>query len=548
MIVRVLAVLLLVLGMPYPVPTVARAAMGGAAIGREHAAVIDTILTRRWMLAQFRATSLTPAERDRLPVFLGRLGQLPGADRQLILNPMVDLFALADPADYRTIADDRWREIDAVFDAAHDAGIHRFLPTLTFKIDPSKPGLRGFCAETRSHRQGGSAAPHRETGAATTLAIANGSCLPQYASPAYRAAFAALLAQAIGHFERRYGDEVIGYEPAGGVAGEIDWKGTDATGKPVFGDNSAIMQTRFRAYLLQGRPANAATVAWLNACLGTRFARLSDVAIPEAGDGPHGQVPGQVPGQVFAGALGKHYAAFRVRVMADFYRDVRDVVKQAAPGKLFSLRMGSLIDATSGLRGTLFFQQLAEAVQPDLMISDASTFNHYYEGPIVAPTLYAGDPSAPIGRKRLRLAWGSVADKFSTYARKNRDFRAVIDRQTDASFTTNGFSVLGFFLNPGEMAAAPQNWTYLASVARRLDVPPSDRAALTARPVRTVRIGLGWALDDLGSVRQGQGLLRRIRSETKDFRVPVAIRFVDDIGSPSASGAGSGCTVQRRDS
>jgi hypothetical protein len=452
---------------------------------------LDAFRSRQWMMIQFRATALKAAEQRRLPRFLSRLGDLPGADRTLILNPTVDLFHLSRDTGYRTIPAARWKEIDSVINAASQAGIVRVLPTLTFKIDPSQPKLARFCAQMTGSSGG------------TIPAIGNGSCLPAYADPKYAATFNALLAEAVAHFEARWGAVVIGYEPVGGVASEIDWKGTNANGDPVFGDVSPTMQQRFRDDLLAGLPKGANGIDRLNACLGTRFTNAGDITIPA----------GPMP---FAGPLGHQYAASRAAAMASFYRGARDTVKKGARDKLFSLRMGSLIDPFAALRGTLFFQQFATVIQPDLMISDASTFNHNYEAAIVDAT--------GVGRK---IAWGTMADKFSTYKRKQRDYYFYIDRQISVTLDGAGFSVIGFFINPGEMEADKPGWEYLVSVAQRLtQVRAHSQAGLQKEKVT---FQISRLLDDYTSSQSGRNTLKLIRSKTREFSIPTSIKIENDI-------------------
>lgn len=460
---------------------------------------------RRWLVPQFRVTGLKARDQLAMPKMLGQLGALPFARDHTIVAAMVDIFVLAKPGDYATISAEQWAPVDRIFAQIISSGLPRILPTLTFKIDPSDPRLAQYCAQQETP------GPNR---LALSPAIANGSCLPQYGNADYQALVNRLTMIAVRHFELRFGKAIIGYEPVGGVAGEIDWKGTGADGKPVFGDVSPSTLTRYRQRLLrlqrglsQGEPRSIEQVPFLR---NVRPPSRNGAGGPD-GDG------------AFGGALGIQFAFVRYEIMRDFYVRLRDTVRTVAPTKLFSLRMGAILDPTAVMRGTIFFQQFASSIKPDLMASDSSTFNHLYEGPVVAPTIYRQGKSGFAEKKVDGAMWMSFADRFATYKLKNVDYREKVTKQIRDSFESNGFRAVGFYMNPSEMVQSPEYLAFIASLGPYYIARPRD-----VIPKSFVDVSLSTIVNQPAGKGTYTSLLRTIRGRTANFSQPVAIKFVPD--------------------
>ncbi|MBU6396231.1 MAG: hypothetical protein KGQ75_16810 [Sphingomonadales bacterium] len=483
--------------------------MGAAPVVPANQSMRATIDGRRWFIAQFRATVLKPDSAAAMQPMLARIGALPFAREHAVIDPMVEVLTLAKANNYQDIADQDWAPVDRLFDQALAAGLPRIMVTLVFKLDPTNPVLAQYCA-LQEHAE--------PNGSIVSRAIANGSCLPQYANPDYQAMVVRLTAIAVRHFERRFGGAVIGYEPAGGVAGEIDWKGTDARGNPVFGDVSPSMLVRYREKLQGAVGSTPLALAMLSKRRGARFNSWSDVR-PLA----RGNLHGPEGGGTFAGILGTTFAQARYDVMRDFYARLHQTVSSNAPTKLFSLRMGAILDPTAVLRGTIYVQQFANDIRPDLMASDASTFNHLYEGPVIAPTIYH-EGAYGTGVKWPNAAmWMTFADRFATYDAKRIDYKRKITQQIRDSFDRNGFRAMGFYMNPVEIVQHPEYVQFLASLA-----PFFNRTPVDIMPRRFVDVPLRQFIDQPNGQSSYVAMLRAIKGATGNFQDPVAVRFTTD--------------------
>jgi hypothetical protein len=496
---------------------------------------------RRWFMPQFR---FNDSNAKDVPALFAQLASLPYVKDHAILDPMIDIFQLAKAGQYKTIPDSAWAPVDAMLAQARQAGFTRIMPTLSFKIDPKDPVLAQYCAqwETRG--------PDGQT--QVIPAVGNGSCLPQYANADYQALAQNILAQALQHLERKFGDIMIAYEPVGGVGSEIDWSGTSDQHERVFGDVSPSMTARFQQHIARqyggggafGRflGANSKAVQGLASAAGvrppSRFSQGADTdsggnggnggAKVSRGDGGHfgaANGPRSVSGDgAFLGNMGRQYALARANVVQDFYSAIAAEVRQYAPGKLFSLRMGAIIEPSAVLRTTVFFQQYAQAIKPDLMVSDASTFNHLYEGPLVAATRFQEDSGGRAVPIPGRPAWVSFVDRFPTYAAKNIDYRQSATQQVTDCFEHNDFRVVGFFMNPGEMQQHPEYLAFLQSLTPQFMAPPAPFT-----PQRFVQMPLSWEIDQLSTVGYGQALLPQIKRQTSNFTVPTAIQLTQDV-------------------
>ena len=484
------------------------------------AALRKVIESRRWFSAQFHATGLTEKEWAATPLFLDRLGRLPYAKDHAIMNPMIDLFVLSASCQHRCIPDSAWTRVDAIFDQALKNGLNRILVTFTFKLDPADKELSQYCAVMEK----------RDLEGRLTLApaVANHSGLPQYANAEYQARVKELLCAAIQRMETKYGASIIGYEPVGGVAGEIDWEGgTSTSGELAFGDLSPSMMNRFREHLkrfAKGTNDPSAQLAVVNRRFGTHFNTWDQVKPPSRYAGP-GASGGDGS---FSGPIGQQYALSRYIVMREFYKSLKDITRELAASKLFSLRLGCILETGSVRRGTIFFQQFAQAIHPDLMVSDASMgYNHEFEGPLVAATRYR--PAAGGGARRLPDSpiWFSYVDRFPEFTKRGIDYREASLKQIKRSFEKNGFNIVGFFIAPSEFNGSSDYLTFLTSLDDFYQAAPE-----TAEPVRFVSLRLSWVVRELTTAGYGPKILPFIRQQTHSFNEKVAIILLQDIAEP----------------
>lgn len=145
-----------------------------------------------------------------------------------------------------------------------------------------------------------------------------------------------------------------------------------------------------------------------------------------------------------------------------------------------------------------------------MMISESSIFNHNYEGCVVAAT-------GP-GRQS---AWGALAEKFSIDAKKPPRLPHLYRSTSYRHSSSSRFSIIGLFMNPGEMANNTAGRDYRSSLAARL-VALRPHAPDTASK-RSVAVPVSQLLNEFTGPRAGSGTLKVIRSRTEKSQTTLGI-------------------------
>ena len=168
----------------------------------------------------------------------------------------------------------------------------------------------------------------------------------------------AFYADAIAHFDKLYGNDILFYLPTFSMTAESEyWGAVGFNSETNYADYSDNAIVAFRAFLAE----NYDSIESLNAVLGTNYASFEDVTPPLT---------------VTNDAFGQLWYIFRHQSLKNVIDMLATTQKKIAPKSKFALQFGSVVDLTFE-RGTLGFADLCENADV-VYIDDAPSVNHRF--------------------------------------------------------------------------------------------------------------------------------------------------------------------------